>query len=294
MATRNECSLQILTLYALDALASFHMARLEASEKARFRMWMILEFRRFIMTVVVVCLLLLPHPCCAVEEHSLDRDRLAPFDTDIREDCPSLQSYCQSEIFAHIFLQCPASCAAMLEQPGMKGTADDNPDALWDDEVVPTLRTYKGKIVGTERFEGTVTVVCILPLLPGMAVYYYEMLEHLHGVFAPKVEFVILPIDHQEGIHIQIRKNPKVLVMEEESSIWTHPWVKHLTSIKPRSGAAEKNHRDEIVQVELNTDRVTFYIVSADGYYIERLVSPTMANLKERVMIYLKTIDYEL
>ena len=229
----------------------------------------------------------------------LDLKRLAPFDTDIRDDCFSMLSHCQSEIFAHAFLQCPKSCTELLDvsEANMKGTASDdenNADGLWDDDKCPTLRTYQGKTIATERFEGTVTVVCVLPLLPGMAVYYYEMMEYLHSAFKPNVEFVIIPIDHNEGIHIQVRSNSKVLVLEEESAIQTHPWIQHLTSIKPRSGGGEQNHRGEITQVELHTDRVTFYVVSADGYYIERLVSPMMATLKERIILYQKTIDYEL
>jgi hypothetical protein len=175
----------------------------------------------------------------------------------------------------------------------MKGTASDanNADALYD---VGTLRTFQGKRVNTDRFEGYVTVVSIIPLLPGMAVYYYEMMEHLHSVFAPKVEFVVIPIDHEQGIHIVLQNHAKVVMLEEESNIESHPWVRHLTSITPRSGAGTKNHRDETVQIDLHQDRVTIYIVSADGYFIERLISPSMATLQQTIAIYTKTIGYEL
>jgi hypothetical protein len=196
-------------------------------------------------------------------------------------------------MFAHVFLQCPSSCSKLLEEEGMIGTSHENPDALWE---LPTLRTYRGQRISSDRFEGHVTVVAITPLLPGMAVYFYEMLEHLHTVFAPKVEFVLLPVDLNEGLglHIAIRETPGVVVLEEETSIGSHPWIQHLTSIKPRTGAATKDHRDEIQQTELHTDRVTIYIVSADGYYVERLISPSMALLQQKVTVYLKTIDYEL
>ena len=89
-------------------------------------------------------------------------------------------------------------------------------------------------------------------------------------------------------------KKPKVVVLEEESAIDTHPWVKHLTSVVPRTGAATKDHRGNIQQTDLRTDRVNIYVVSADGYYIERLISPTMAVLQQKIAVYLKTIDYEL
>lgn len=229
--------------------------------------------------------------------HRLDTSRIAPFDKDIRDDCRSLLVHCQSDMFAHVFLQCPATCTQYLHEEGMKGTAAANPDALYD---VGTLRTYQGRRIEADRFEGYVLVVAIVPLLPGMAVYYYEMMEHLHAVFAPHVEFVIIPLDLEHGIHIQQRKDGgKVVVLEEESvvtALESHPWVRHLSSIKPRSGLGTKEGGtgDEILQRPIQTDRVTFYIVSADGYYVECLISPSMDLLQRKIALYQKTIDYDL
>jgi hypothetical protein len=219
-----------------------------------------------------------------------DRALLAPFDTDIRKDCRSLLMHCQSEVFSQVYVQCPAMCTKYLQQEGMKGTADHNPEALYG---VGTLRTFQGPRIDADRFEGYVTVISLLPLLPGMAFYYYEMMETLHEQFGRQVEFVIIPIDVGEGIHIKPRAKPNVVILEEESAIETHPWVQHLLSIRPRSGAASKNHRDEIVQVDLPTDRLTVYIVSADAYFIERMTVPTMAALQRTIAVYLKTIGYE-
>ena len=237
----------------------------------------------------------------------LDKSQFAPFDTDIRDDCRDLLEYCQSHIYGHVYLQCPGLCTKLLKEEGMIGTAHDNPDALYE---VGTLRTYQDKdssrggtatTVDADRFEGYVLVFAVVPLLPGMAVYYYEMMEHLHGVFEPKVEFVLLPIDHEHGIHLKTRerKNGKVVVLEEHSVFTVtekHPWVKHLTSIKPRTGLGTKEYGDGVTveQRPLQTDRVTIYIVSADGYYVEQLISPSLTNLKERIRIYTKTMDYEL
>ena len=162
-----------------------------------------------------------------------------------------------------------------MEEEGMIGTSAENPNALWElPTTTTTLRTHQGQRISSDWFKGHVTVFAITPLLPGMAVYFYELLEHLHSVFAPKVEFVMLPIDLNKGLHIPLRETPKVVVLEEESSIDSHPWVQHLISIKPRKGAATKDHRDEIQQLPLHTDQVTIYIVSADGCYVERLISP--------------------
>ena len=41
------------------------------------------------------------------------------------------------------------------------------------------------------------------------------------------------------------------------------------------------------------TDRLTVYIVSSDGYFVERMTVPTMAALQRTIGIYLKTIGYD-
>lgn len=223
-------------------------------------------------------------------QNNPERQLLAPFDTDIRDDCRSLLEHCQSDVFAHVYLQCPALCTKYLEQEGMKGvvTSKNDQEALWEG----TLRTISGRRIDADRFEGSVLVVALLPLLPGMAKYYYEMMETLHEKFQPKVEFVIIPIDVNEGIHIKPRSLPKVVILEEESAIGAHPWVKHLHNVMPKSGAASKDHNDQIGQLELPTDRLTVYLVSADGYFVERMTVPTMAALQKQIGLYLRTMDY--
>ena len=232
----------------------------------------------------------------------LDRSQFAPFDTDVRDDCRDLLEHCQSDIYGHVYLQCPGLCTKFLHQEGFVGTAHDNPDALYE---AGTLRTYRNSgghgTVDSDRFEGYVLVFAVVPLLPGMAVYYYEMMAHLHSVFDPKVEFVLLPIDIEYGIHLKTREkeNGKVVVLDEESFETVtdkHPWVKHLTSIKPRSGLGTNEYGDGVTveQRGLQFDRVSVYIVSADGYFVEQLIVPSMSKLKEKIRIYTKTLDYEL
>jgi hypothetical protein len=221
-----------------------------------------------------------------------DRTSVAPFDTDIRKDCRGLLSLCQSDVLGYIFLQCPKLCSAMLEVEGMVGKAPSDDELWW--ESTESVRTIQGKRISTDRWDGSVSVVATVPLLPGMAPYFYEMMETLHKQFAPHVEMVIIPIDTAQALHIQLRENPAVVVLEEESptALLSHPFVGYLTSIKPQSGAANRNHRDEVEQLDLHTDRATFFVISADGYFIESLISPTMKKLQQRIALYLKTIDY--
>lgn len=233
---------------------------------------------------------------------SLDKSQFAPFDTNIRDDCRDLLTYCQSDMFGHVYLQCPDLCTKYLQEEGFKGTAHDDPDALYEAGKLRLFQHSGGRgTVDSDRFEGYVLVFAVVPLLPGMAIYYYEMMAHLHRVFNPKAEFVLLPIDLGHEIHLKIREkeNGKVVVLAEEDADTveeTHPWVKHLTSIKPRSGWGTRDHGDgeTVEQRALQFDRVSVYIVSADGYFVEQLIVPSMSKLKEKIRTYTKTMDYEL
>ena len=238
--------------------------------------------------VTIAVIEVLCGPKAFVSSHS---QPIGYFDKDDREDCRKMLSFCQSDLFGHIFIQCAASCVRYLEEEGCKGTADD-PEEFYSLE----LRTFQDrKKIDTERFEGYVTVVAIVPLIPGMAGYYYEMMEHLHTSFHPSIETVVIPVDVGLGIHIRMHEDdPKVLVLEEEGAPEYHSMIKFLYNVKPRSGAASKDIDGNVVQMTIPTDRVTVYIVSADAYFIERLVSPTLAIMKEKISVYRKTVDYEL
>lgn len=232
---------------------------------------------------------------------NLDKSQFAPFDTDIREDCRDLLPHCQSDMFGHVYLQCPGLCTKFLEEEGFKGTAHEDPDVLYEAGRLPLFQNVGGRgTVDSDRFEGYVLVFAVVPLFPGMAVYYYEMMAHLHRVFQPKAEFVLLPIDVGHEIHLKLREeNEKVVVLAEQSVDTVeekHPWVKHLTSIKPRSGMGTTDHGDgeTVEQRGLQFDRVSVYVVSADGYFVEQLIVPSMSKLKETIRTYTKTMDYEL
>jgi hypothetical protein len=261
--------------------------------------------------VLLLCLLIL-----LPSQHHVDATILTSskpygtFDQDSREDCrPMLLQYCQSDLYGHIYVQCAKSCTDYLHATAgggdMVGTID-NEDALYQ---LPPLRLYNNKYhnnkLDMERFEGSVTLVAIVPLIPGMAAYHYELLLHVHETFAPHLECIIIPIDHGHEIHIKERQpqgsrssssssNNMVWVAEEESALHTVPLIQHLLSVKPRNGSGTHDSQGNVVQVELPYDRVTVYILSADSLFVERLVSPTLAALKSKIHVYLKTIDYEL
>ena len=227
------------------------------------------------------------------------------FDIDTREDCIQNIVHCQSDIYGHIFVQCSKTCTEYLQKSGgggnMVGTVNDGMEEEFYN--LPSMRLANGSInkLNMERFEGSVTLISVVPLLPGMAAYYYEMFVHIYESFHPYVECIIIPIDLGVGIHIKetqkVEKNTKssrVWIVEEETNILSNKLVKFLLHVKPRNGSGTKDELSgEIQQVELDTDRVTTYILSADATFVERLVSPSLIQLQDKVRTYLKTIDYQ-
>jgi hypothetical protein len=221
--------------------------------------------------------------------------QIGTFDQDSREDCSTLLQFCHSDVYAHVYVQCAKSCTAYLEDEGMIAKASTTSSTAFYE--LPSLRLREnGKRIEMDRFEGYTTIVAIVPLWPGMAAYYYQLLEHVHASFFPRVEIILIPVDLGGGIHIKLlqdNNNPRVLVADEETSVETNPLVQYLLSIPPRAGAAQRNHKEETVQLHLAYDRVTVYIVSADAQFVERLVSPTLKKLQQKISVYIKSIDYD-
>ena len=54
-----------------------------------------------------------------------------------------------------------------------------DPDQFYNFQVV----TSKGKTHTLEDHEGYITIVAIVPLLPGVAQYYYDVIEHMSHVY---------------------------------------------------------------------------------------------------------------
>ena len=126
-------------------------------------------------------------------------------------------------------------------------------------------------------YRGKVILLTVVPLLPGMSYYYYRIMVQLHDEFASQgVVFVILPIDQGEGLHIKETSQEEIVVLEEESpsSLLLHPWIQKSMAIVPRKGAVAKTSDGQFQQLELQTDRVNAFVVSADGYFVERWTMP--------------------
>lgn len=96
--------------------------------------------------------------------------------------------------------------------------------------------------------------------LLGVAQFHYEMLEHLHDVYPFTLEILIVPL-HGEGAEIVPHEQPKV------------------TLLRPAHSVLQLLHKSSHGST-MFTDRVTLYLVGADGNTVETFVSPTMENFQ--------------
>ena len=116
---------------------------------------------------------------------------------------------------ATTFYQCPATCSKEIRDRGLvkKHGETEEPESFWELEV----KVSDGKKMSFERYEGYVTLVVVLPLMPGMAQYYYDMLEHIHKVYPFTIEIIVIPVrreDHPD-LQLTVPEKSKILVLPE-------------------------------------------------------------------------------
>ena len=155
-----------------------------------------------------------------------------------------------------------------------------------DPEIFFQMQVTKqdGKSLDLEDFEGYVTLYATIPLIPGMSQFYYEMLEHVQGIFPYTIETLVAPYNislaDEVCVSITPRQEPKTILLKEV--IEPSPVLEYLVNAEIVAGNDE---------AALLLDRVTIFIVSTDGVYIERLISPTMPLLERRVSVFLMQMD---
>ena len=131
------------------------------------------------------------------------------------------------------------------------------------------------------------TILVVLPLMPGMASYYYEMMEHIHTTFPFTVEILIFPIrrDDNPNVQLQLKPNSKIIMLPE--------LAKKGENIESNAALEYLEH---VIYPDSNsffTDRVTCYIVSYNAGFIEKTASPTMAHLDNLITHYLSEMEWK-
>jgi len=117
------------------------------------------------------------------------------------------------------------------------------------------------------------------------------MLEHVGSIYPFTVQFLLLPWQTgEEGVSTD--QNLESLLMPQ-----SYPKT-HVILLEPVSmPTAALNYllQAKIVagndDATLKEDRVTTFLISSDGMYVERLLSPTITLLERRIGVYLQQLS---
>lgn len=183
-----------------------------------------------------------------------------------------------------LWFKCPSTCSALLAKTGSMREVHGDPEAFYELQVTKE----NGNTLELEDFEGYITLYAVVPLLPGMAQFYYEMLEHVQSIFPYTVQIIMAPLQvtnpfqaEARTIKIKPHKKRKVIVLEEDSNPTSA--LEYLLKAQVVAGNDD---------ADLPLDRVTIFMISLDGKFIEQLVSPTMTLLERRLSVFLKQLDF--
>jgi hypothetical protein len=174
----------------------------------------------------------------------------------------------------------------MLHVEGSMAEIHNDPEALFQMSVTKS----NGHELSLEDHEGYVTIFAVVPTkFPGMAKFYYDMLEHIGLIYPFTVQFLLLPWQTQdtndpvdlESLFVQ-RRYPKPHVVLLEPASQPTNVLSYLLQADIVAG------NDDAL---LKEDRVTTFLISSDGMYIERLLSPTITLLERRIAVYLQQLS---
>jgi hypothetical protein len=174
-----------------------------------------------------------------------------------------------------VWYKCPISCSKHLEDEGAMAEERDDPEQFYLLEATK----HNGKSITLENNEGYVTLFAVLPMLPGMASYYYDAIEHIAEVYKYTLVPMILPITVEEsskGLQSLLPKSNSKTIVLENGSI-SHPILQYLRTRQVVAG-------NQALQFTL--DRPTIFLVSHTGMYIEQLAAPTMELLERRIKVH--------
>jgi hypothetical protein len=220
---------------------------------------------------------------------------------DTGDDCSeSTATDCQQS--PSLWFSCPMTCSERLQVEGSMAEVREDPQAFFELTVQP-FQTGKSS-VSLEDYEGYVTVFAVVPkAFSGMTKFYRDMLEHIAFVYPFTVQFLLLPWngDDDESSTMSSTVSSSSLSSLEEEALgltrYTKPRVTVLESAHHQQPTAALNY---LLHAELMAgnsrsslwdDRVTVFVVSCDGMFIERLISPTITQLERRIAVHLLQLE---
>lgn len=176
-----------------------------------------------------------------------------------------------------IWYKCPITCSKHFEEEGAMAEERDDPEQFYHLEATKS----DGKYFSLEENEGYVTLFAVLPLLPGMASYYYDVIEHIAQVCKYTLVPIILPVEIEGNNHgldaLPSKAHPKTIVLENGTATSHHPIVHYLLTRRVAAGNQS---------LQLTMDRPAIFLVSHTGMFIEHLASPTMELLERRIKVH--------
>ena len=202
---------------------------------------------------------------------------------------------------------------------------DDNPPHSHSHFPSPPL--------SLEDYEGYVTVVAVVPTAyPGMAQFQYQLLEHVASVYPFTVQILLVPLDpppqnnnnhptHNKDDELEpssssetpppprwkpprrngSNNNNKVMILEPMTltvTTTTPPSLStsfRLVEYLAQAHIVAGNHasRPSPPSALVWDDRVTIFLVSFDGMFIERLIAPTLVELERRIAVHLLQLEVQ-
>lgn len=185
------------------------------------------------------------------------------------------------------FRECALTCSQALHFEGSTGLCKSHRCNFYGFHF-PEGNTGKSLSMSNIA-QDKVTLFAVTPLWEGHAQYMYEMLEAIRSMYKDQTEAIVLPIDiHDYSLsHPRFELKPfegdnkKVHILEEvkPSKIAAHPFLIFLRSLVHKSG---------FPTFDVYTERPVVFVVSSDGYIVERMVVPTIEELSEAVRKYSK------
>ena len=210
-----------------------------------------------------------------------------------------------------MWYSCPISCAKYFELEGCMAEQRTDPEQLYE------LRAKRSDDVSMslEENEGYVTLYAVIPMLPGMAQYYYDAIEHIAHVYKYTLVAMILPyyddddqstasspsssilqsitdnsLGDSNSNNSKNKKKTKSILLEghKRGGNVPNPVLEYLLSRKVVAGNFNLNNNNN-ESILMTTPNI--FLISHSGMFIERMVSPTMEMIERRLKVHLRAMD---
>jgi len=218
-----------------------------------------------------------------------------------------------------MWFTCPIFCAKALH--GGRGTMAEersNPENFYELHAkrVPEaagMSDNKGSDMTLEENEGYITLYAVLPMLPGMAEYYHDAIEHISQVYKYTLVAMILPYYDTIDDSISSSTSTSILqsIIESRKAGKTHgkketkaksillegydiqqksgnEVLEYLLTQKVVAGTLYPQSDDNYTDNDnmLLITRPNIFLVSHTGMFIERIVSPSMEIIERRIKVH--------